>query len=109
MKYKPIDVSHLEPYMPDESVNLKGYVVGKVRVLISTDHGRLHMSISCADRIPKWDEIKDAREKLLPMGKHFVMALPPPQFYVNTNRFTMHLWECLPNREKDLIWTFEQM
>jgi len=60
------------------------------------------------NRIPTWPEIKDAREQFLPIGKHFVLALPPPQCYVNTHPYTMHLWECLKDREKDLIWTFEQ-
>lgn len=94
--------------MPDESHSFKGFKKGPLRVLISVDHGRHHMSISCADRNPTWEEIKEARYELLPLGKHFVMALPPPQHYVNQHPFTFHLWECLPEREKDLIWTIEQ-
>jgi hypothetical protein len=61
--------------MPDESHSLKGFKKGALRALISVDHGRHHMSISCANRNPTWEEIKEARYELLPLGKHFVMAL----------------------------------
>ena len=108
-KWRKIDVSQMLPLVPDEVKDFKGYVSKNgLKVLVSNDHGRWHMSISRDDRIPNWHEIKSARERFLPIGKHFVMALPPPQHYVNVHPFTLHPWECLPEREKDLIWTFEQ-
>jgi len=107
--YHSINVEGLKRFMPPESENLRGYVNDDgMQILLSVDHGRRHMSISTADRIPTWDEIKHAREQFLPLGKHFVLALPPSQHYVNRHPYTMHLWECLPERESDLIWTFEQ-
>lgn len=107
--YHPINVDHIKKILPEESENLVGYASNNgVQILISVDHGRYHMSISTATRLPTWHEIKDAREMFLPIEKHFVLALPPPQYYINKHPYTMHLWECLPEREKDLIWTFEQ-
>ncbi len=44
---------------------------------------RWHLSISCPDRHPTWDEIKTARYRLLPHDIAFAMILPPPRFYVN--------------------------
>lgn len=54
---------------------------------------RWHLSISCVDRYPTWDEIKDARCSLLPMGLTFAQILPPMNEYVNVHQYTFHLWE----------------
>lgn len=63
-----------------------------------------HLSISRTDRHPSWDEIKQARYKLLPVDKCFGMLLPPPQFYVNvpSQDHVFHLWEITDPREP---WT----
>lgn len=86
----------------------KAFQQGDLKVLISTDAGRIHMSISHKTRNPTWEEIRDARYSLLPLAKHFVMALPPPQCYVNVHTRAFHLWELRPERtEEDLIRVFE--
>lgn len=54
---------------------------------------RWHLSISCADRYPHWDEIKDARYSLLPLGMYFAQILPPSDQYVNIHPNCFHLWE----------------
>lgn len=89
------------------SLDIKAFQKGDLKILVSTDEGRIHMSISHATRYPAWDEIRDARYALLPLGKHFVMALPPPQNYVNLHPFVFHLWELSPFKgEMDLIKLF---
>lgn len=52
-----------------------------------------HLSISCADRYPTWEEIKDARYSLLPMGLTFAQLLPPLNEFVNIHPNCFHLWE----------------
>jgi hypothetical protein len=58
-----------------------------------------HMSISFRDhrgnlsRYPKWDEIFNARDRLLPADKTFVMILPPMDEYVALHDTTFHLHE----------------
>lgn len=52
-----------------------------------------HLSISCADRYPTWEEIKDARYCLLPMGLTFAQLLPPLDRFVNIHPNCFHLWE----------------
>ena len=54
---------------------------------------RWHLSISHPTRYPHWDEIKDARYALLPLGVTFAMLLPPPGDYVNVHPHCFHLWE----------------
>lgn len=57
------------------------------------DKWRYHLSISCADRYPTWEEIKDARYSLLPHGLTFAQILPPPKDWVNIHPNCFHLWE----------------
>lgn len=52
-----------------------------------------HLSISCRDRYPTWEEIKDARYSLLPMGLTFAQILPPMNEYTNIHPNCFHLWE----------------
>lgn len=54
---------------------------------------RWHLSISHKDRYPTWDEIKEARERLLSRNKDFAMIFPKPEDYVNIQENCFHLWE----------------
>ncbi len=76
---------------------LRAFQKGPCRVLLSQEpHGsrlRWHLSISCAERYPCWEEIKDARYALLPLGLTFAQILPPPQDFVNVHPNCFHLWE----------------
>jgi hypothetical protein len=60
-------------------------------------HGeeRWHLTISCPDRHPSWDEIKTARYRLLGPDVVMAMVLPQPRFYVNVPEqdHVMQLWE----------------
>ncbi len=75
----------------------KAFVKGPCRVLVThEDHAgkmRWHLSISCRDRYPGWEEIKDARYSLLPIGLTFAQILPPPNDYTNIHPNCFHLWE----------------
>lgn len=69
------------------------YSRGAVRVFVSRhpQTRRWHLSISCADRDPSWEEIRDARYSLAPKGVTLVMVLPPPDQYINVHEHTFHL------------------
>jgi hypothetical protein len=54
---------------------------------------RLHLSISHPQRYPSWDEIKEARNALLPSSKDFAMIFPREGDYVNIHAYCFHLWE----------------
>lgn len=77
----------------------KMFTKGACRVLLSHepkfegDGLRWHLSISCADRYPTWEEIKDARYSLLPLGLTFAQILPPMNEFVNIHPNCFHLWE----------------
>lgn len=71
---------------------------GEVSVFISVDPAQAqwpgwHLSASCPDRYPTWDEIADARYQLIPNEVMMVMVLPPREDYVNVHQTTLHLHE----------------
>jgi hypothetical protein len=75
----------------------KAFAKGPCRVLVShEDHSgkmRWHLSISCRHRYPGWEEIKDARYALLPLGMTFAQILPPLTEYINVHPNCFHLWQ----------------
>jgi hypothetical protein len=54
---------------------------------------RWHLSISHPDRLPEWEEIKQARYDLLNRSMDFAMILPREGDYINLHNFCMHIWE----------------
>jgi hypothetical protein len=76
----------------------KCYTMGHARIIVSNDQqgdGSFlwHLSISCVDRDPTWQEIATARYRLLPEVAEMAMYLPPLDEYVNLHPFTFHLHE----------------
>lgn len=73
------------------------YVKGELRALVSRDpevqKTRWHLSVSCADRYPTWEEIKAARYALIPDEVYMAQILPPKHEYVNVHPNTFHLHE----------------
>ena len=80
-------------FVPPESEHFRVRVSGPVRTITSRDAGRWHLSVSCEDRYPTWDEIAEARYDLLPDRLEMAMILPPRDHYVNLHPYTFHLWE----------------
>jgi hypothetical protein len=73
---------------------LSAFTAGKIKIMVGWHSVTgWHMSISHPDRYPTWDEIANARYKLLPADSEFAMMLPPPSEYVNLHNFCFHLHE----------------
>ena len=72
---------------------------GLLRAMVADEPSGLHLSISFVNhrgdptRYPSWDEIVDARERLLPDDVGFVMHLPTEGEYVSVHPTTFHLWQ----------------
>lgn len=76
------------------------YTDGPLRVLVSGPQERdqigWHISISCPDRNPTWEEQKRARYELTPDDIYMVQILPPKKEYVNHHPFCFHWHEAGP-------------
>lgn len=85
------------PNMPGARVRV--FTKEQCRVLVGHEDRKRggpklwHLSISHPKRYPTWDEIKDARYSLLPLGVTFAMLLPPQSEYVNIHHNCFHLFE----------------
>ena len=56
-------------------------------------NGAYHLSISCKNRLPTWDELHDARYDLIPDDVTMAMILPPKAEYVNVHEFCFHIYQ----------------
>lgn len=52
-----------------------------------------HLSISHPKRYPTWDEISEARYKLVPNEVTMAMFLPPREQFVNVHKNCFHLFQ----------------
>ena len=56
-----------------------------------------HFSMSCAGRVPNWDELKQAKEVFLGVETKAILVIPAKSEYVNINERVLHLFVCLEN------------
>lgn len=89
--------------MRKEYPRIIAYQKGPVRILLNTHEKvkaypgqqtkiSIHLSISCADRNPTWDEIKEARYRFMDRDRDAYMILPAERDYVNLMSFCFHLY-----------------
>lgn len=81
------------------------FTKGQLRAILTVDGGRQHLSVSCADRYPTWDEIADARYHFCKSDADMAIILPPAKDYINYHPFTFHVWEIVDSHlpiERDI-------
>jgi hypothetical protein len=71
----------------------KAYRMGRCQIIVSQKDDGWHLSISRTDRLPSWEELRDARYELVPDGVTMAMLLPPRSQYVNVHDYCLHLYE----------------
>lgn len=62
-------------------------------VLVRKERGLWHLSMSRKDRLPSYDELRDARYQFLPDVRYVAQIFPPKDEFVNVHQFCLHLWE----------------
>jgi hypothetical protein len=72
---------------------VKAYSLGECSVIITWEEGRWHLSIAHPRRYPHWDEICEARYRLVPDDVYMAMVLPPLRGYININNNCFQLKE----------------
>jgi hypothetical protein len=95
------EISTPEPFsaMP----GAKAYLLGECSVLLSREHGEWHLSIAHPTRYPTWDEIAQARYRLLPPEIWVALYLPPADQYVNVHRNCFQLHSCLSTKQSTKV------
>lgn len=83
----PFTLRPIESPLP----NCKAYRLGQCAVFVGLEAGFWHLSISHKDRYPSWDEIREARYRLVPDAVTMAMLLPPRAEYVNLHDHCFHL------------------
>ena len=68
------------------------FSLGECTVMVGIEAG-WHLSISHPNRLPTYDEVKEARYKFLPDDVHMAMIFPPRREFVNLHPTCFHLWE----------------
>lgn len=62
-------------------------------VIVSKDAGLWHLSISRKNRLPSYDDLKEARYRFMPDIEYVVQIFPPKKDFVNLHEYCLHLWE----------------
>lgn len=77
---------------------------GPVRALVGREvwrdgSTRWHISCSCEDRVPSWEELVTVAHELRP-NVPFCMGVPPRAWWMNVHPNVLHLWET---RDEGLV------
>lgn len=94
----------LEALMPAQlrAAGVQVFTFGDCHVLATHEPWNLgwHLSISCHDRDPTWDEIVTARYGIAGDIPNMAMFLPKLEDYVNIHAHTFHLYESKVDASK---------
>lgn len=83
--------------------SLRLYRMGRCTILVSrepfgNDDLRWHISVSCSDRAPDWEEIKHVQNALKP-GVFFCVPMPPEAYWMNIHEHCFHLEEVKDEKQ----------
>jgi len=67
-------------------------------IIITAGERWRHVSTSCADRLPTWEELKHVRYKFFPEDVEVIQLFPPKKEYRNCHPYCLHLWWCKDRR-----------
>ena len=54
---------------------------------------RWHISIAHPSRLPTWQEVGEAKDKLIPSDVFMCLPHPPRRYWINLHNYCLHLWE----------------
>ncbi len=74
----------------------RAFRMGPCQIIVSKQRAGWHLSVSRPDRLPTWEEVRDARYELVPDEATMALLLPPKSEYVNVYNFCLQMYE-IPN------------
>ena len=63
-----------------------------LRCIVSDGEGWEHVSVSCYDRCPTWEEMAHVKNLFWDDDDFVVQMHPPKSDYVNNHPYCLHLW-----------------
>ena len=69
------------------------YRMGRCQIIVSRTSWGWHLSISKPDKLPTWEECRDARYELIPDDVTMALLLPPSAEYINFHEFCLQMHE----------------
>ncbi len=90
----PLSEIPVPPGLPPGDYYSRAYRLGECSVIVTREGGKWHLSIGHHNRHPSWEEISQARYRLLPADIWTAMYLPPREEYVNLHKNVFHVYEC---------------
>jgi hypothetical protein len=71
----------------------RAYRMGGCGIICSQQRTGWHLSVSRDDRLPSWEEVRDARYALVPDEAVMALLLPPRSEYVNVHEYCLQMYE----------------
>lgn len=71
----------------------RAFRMGRCQIIVSEQAAGWHLSVSRPDRLPTWEEVRDARYALVPDEATMALLLPPRSEYVNVHDYCLQLYE----------------
>ena len=90
---KTIEDGHLTVIVGREPHGPAGRLAYHLSISHRLNHILNSMGVPVPGRLPKWEEIVEARYEFCPNEVYMAMILPPMEEYINLHPTTMHLYE----------------
>lgn len=71
----------------------RAYRMGRCQIIVSKQRAGWHLSVSRPERLPTWEEMRDARYALVPDEATMALLLPPKSEYVNVHDYCLQMYE----------------
>lgn len=68
------------------------FIIGQIRVIVSTGEGWDHVSVSLAHRCPRYEEMKMVKRLCFKPDEWAFELHAPPSKHISIHPYVLHLW-----------------
>jgi len=73
--------------------DIYGFKNSNIVIMHSIEDGLNHISMSYKDKLPSYEEMKEARYQICPDIDKMAQIFPNKEEFVNLHPYCLHLWE----------------
>lgn len=85
-----LEAMHLRPGI---NSYLRTYRMGECSIIVTREFDQWHLSIARPDRLPSWNEVAEARYRVVPDAVTMAMLLPPKAEYINIHNHCLQMMQ----------------